>query len=166
MKMKLLKNIIFLSALVGVCMGFKPTISPDQPIFGNIEKEYRLSKPFNFYHQEKDTSKWVAPAEADGLINPIDVNEETLAEGSTIYKINCRSCHGRKGDGTGVEAADLSTPSTDFTIPASVEQSDGSMFWKISEGRNDMLPLKKDLSEEEIWMVINYIKTFSQPSEE
>ncbi|HBH83725.1 MAG: hypothetical protein A2X05_01660 [Bacteroidetes bacterium GWE2_41_25] len=165
-KMKHLKNIVLLSALVGVCLGFISVKSPNQPIFGNIEKEYLLSKSFNFYPQEKDTSKWVAPAEADNLKNPIDVNEKTLTEGSTIYKINCRSCHGRLGDGKGVEAADLSTLSTNFTDPSFVKQSDGSMFWKISHGRNDMKPMNVVLSEKEIWTVINFIKTFSQPSKE
>ncbi len=169
--MKQLKNIILFSALVVVCLGFKPTKSPNQSIFGNIEKEYRLSKSFNFYSQEKDTSKWVAPAEADNLKNPIDVNEETLTEGSNIYKINCRSCHGRKGDGTGVEAADLNSIVTDFTNSDFLKQTDGAIFWKIAEGRimkeknaqgkDDMEAFKDDLEEEEIWLLVNYIKTFS-----
>jgi len=164
--MKHLMNIILLSALVGVCLGFKPAKNPYQSIFGNIEKEDYLSKSFNFYPQEIDTSKWEAPASANSLVNPIPVNEETLAEGALVYKKTCRSCHGRNGDGKGVEAADLSTTTTDFTNPEVFEQSVGSLFWKTSEGRNDMKPLKEELSEEEIWMVINYIITFSQPSEE
>jgi cytochrome c len=166
MKMKHLMNIILLSALVGVCLGFKPAKNPDQSISGNIEKGDYRSKPFNFYLQEKDTSKWEAPASANNLVNPIPVNEETLAEGALVYKKTCRSCHGRNGDGKGVEAADLSTAVTDFTNPEVFEQSDGSLYWKTAEGRNDMLPLKDDLSEEEIWMVISFIKTFAQPSEE
>ena len=113
--MKQLKNIILFSALVVVCLGFKPAKSPNQPIFENIEKEYHLSKSFNYYQQEKDTSKWVAPAEADNLINPVEVNEETQADGKMIYRVNCRSCHGRLGDGQGVEAADLNTKVNDFT---------------------------------------------------
>ena len=164
--MKHLMNIILLSALVGVCLGFKPVKNPNQSIFGNIEKEGRLSRSFNFYPQEIDTSKWEAPASANSLVNPIPVNDETLAEGALVYKKTCRSCHGRNGDGKGVEAADLSTIVTDFTNPEVFEQSAGSLFWKTVEGRNDMKPLKEELSEEEIWMVINYIITFSQPSEE
>ena len=171
MKMKHMKIIILLSALVIVCLGFKPANSNNKHIFGNTEKEYRLSTSFNYYPQEKDTSKWMAPAEADNLINPVEVNEETLAEGKMIYRVNCRSCHGRLGDGQGVEAADLNTKVNDFTISEFLKQTDGAIFWKISEGRimkeknaqgkDDMEAFKDDLEEEEIWLLVNYIKTFS-----
>ncbi len=166
-----MKNIILLSALALVCLGFKPANSNNKLISGNTEKEYRLSTSFNYYPQEKDTSKWMAPAEADNLINPVEVNEETLAEGKMIYRVNCRSCHGRLGDGQGVEAADLNTKVNDFTIPDFLKQTDGSIFWKIAEGRimkeknslgkDDMEAFKDDLEEEEIWLLVNYIKTFS-----
>lgn len=170
--MKHTKNLILLIALVGICMGFKPTEKINQPIFRNIEKEYPLSNSFYSFPQEKDILKWIAPVEADELKNPIEVNDETLSDGSTIYKINCRSCHGRKGDGQGVEAADLSTIVTDFTNSDFLNQSDGAIFWKIAEGRikeeknaqggDDMEAFKDDLDEEEIWLLVNYIKTFSK----
>lgn len=157
MNMKPIKRIMLLLVLVGVCLGFKPMKST----------EYIL---YNHIYQEKDASKWLVPASADSLINPGEIDEETLAEGMLIYKRNCRSCHGRKGNGKGVEAADLSTVVTDFTKPDFLKQSDGAIFWKIAEGRemekkegqkkNDMEGFKKDLDEEEIWLLVNYIKTF------
>ena len=149
--MKQLRTIVLLSVVVIATAGFNA-------------KHTVIS--FDDLIQTVDTSKWEAPASANSLVNPIPVNEETIAEGTLVYKKTCRSCHGRNGDGKGIEAADLSTATTDFTNPEVFEQSDGSLFWKTGEGRNDMLPLKDDISEEEIWMVINYIKTFSQPSEE
>lgn len=170
--MKYTKNLILLLALVGICMGFKPTKKLNQPVFRTIEKEYPPSKSFYSSPQEKDILNWVAPVEADKLKNPIDINDETLADGSTIYKINCRSCHGRKGDGKGVEAADLSSIVTDFTSSDFLNQTDGAIFWKIAEGRikeeknaqgkDDMEGFKDDLEEEEIWLLVNYIKTFSK----
>ncbi len=149
--MKQLKTIMLLSMVLIASAGFKAT---------------HTAISFSELAQSVDTSKWIAPSTADQLVNPIPVTEETLADGALIYKKTCRSCHGRNGDGKGIEAADLSTPVASFTNPEVFEQSDGSLFWKTSEGRNDMLPLKDDLSEEEIWTVINFIKTFSQPSEE
>jgi mono/diheme cytochrome c family protein len=117
-------------------------------------------------YQDADTTKWIAPSSADDLLNPVSADEESIEEGALIYRKHCRSCHGRIGDGTGVQARELSTPTTDFTNPEVFEQSDGSLFWKISEGRNDMEPYKKKILEEDIWYVINYIKTFAQTSEE
>ncbi len=170
--MKHLKSIILHSALVVDCLGFQPARSTNQPNFENTEKKYQLSKSFNYYPQEEDTSKWMAPAEADNLINPVDVNEETLTEGKMIYRVNCRSCHGRLGDGQGVEAADLNTKVNDFTNSDFLRQTDGAIFWKISEGRimknknsqgkDDMEAFKDDLEEEEIWLLVNYVKTFSK----
>ncbi|MCH7658552.1 MAG: cytochrome c [Bacteroidetes bacterium] len=164
--MKQLKAIILLSVAVIAITGFKTKHTVIS--ISVVEETIKTAQPIPFSMQTQiiDTSKWVAPSFADSLVNPIPVNEETIAEGLLIYKKTCRSCHGRKGDGKGVEAADLSTPTTDFTNSVIFEQSDGSLFWKTSEGRNDMDPMKDDLSEEEIWKVINYIKTFSQPSEE
>jgi mono/diheme cytochrome c family protein len=113
-----------------------------------------------------DSSNWIAPASADELINPIEVSEESIAQGSAIYKRNCRSCHGRNGDGQGVEAAELSTPATDFTNPSFIDQTDGSMYWKISEGRNDMEAFKNVIEEDEVWNVVIYIKTLAEVKEE
>ena len=109
----------------------------------------------------RDTSKWVAPDSVNALVNPIEVNEESLAEGKAVFRMHCRSCHGRLGDGKGTGAVDLTTEMPDFTNPEFLNQSDGSMFWKISEGRNDMESYKKKLTEEERWLVVIYIKTFA-----
>ena len=128
----------------------------------------KIPKNINFIKMEKmqqDTVKWVAPASANDLMNPIESNDENIAAGLSLYKKLCRSCHGRNGDGQGVEAEDLETATTDFTNSLFIEQTDGSMFWKISEGRKDMESFKKRLDEEEIWLVILYIKTFSEMSE-
>ena len=112
----------------------------------------------------------VRRGKADGrmfyLINTYETNDENIVKGLPIYKKLCRSCHGRNGDGQGVEAEDLETVTTDFTNSSFVEQTDGSMFWKISEGRDDMESFKERLDEEEIWLVILYIKSFSVVSKE
>ncbi len=112
--------------------------------------------------QEVDTSKWIAPESANELVNPIEADEDYIMEGEMLYKKHCRSCHGKLGDGTGSGAADISTVPTDFTLPDFLEQSDGSMFWKISEGKDDMESYKKKLSEEEVWITVVYIKTFAK----
>ena len=36
---------------------------------------------------------------------------------------------------------------------------DGDFFWKIQEGRGDMPSFNDDLSEEQIWEIINYIRS-------
>lgn len=109
-----------------------------------------------------DTAIWTAPESANVLVNPIEVDEETLEEGAMLYRKHCRSCHGRLGDGKGTGAADITSSPTDFTNPEFHKQSDGSMFWKISEGKDEMEAYKEKLSEEDIWLTVAYIKTFAQ----
>lgn len=109
----------------------------------------------------QDSNKWVAPESADQMVNPLESNEANIEKAQANYKRLCRSCHGKLGDGQGVEAETLETVVTDFTIPSFVEQTDGSIHWKIAEGRNEMESFKDKLSEEEIWQLVLYIKTFS-----
>ncbi len=112
--------------------------------------------------QGQDTTKWIAPDDASKIANPIVSNETTIAEGMNIYRRNCRSCHGKLGDGKGVESEDLTIKPPDFRQASLSEQTDGALFWKINTGRNDMASYSKDLTPEEIWKVTLYIRTFSK----
>lgn len=149
-----LKTSLLISVLLVISLSFMALTKP-----GNNEN-------LKMEQLVPDSTGWVAPASADDLVNPNEVNDEIIAEGLIVYKRNCRSCHGRKGDGHGVEAAELMTPATDFTNVSFLDQSDGSMYWKIVEGRNEMETFKGQLDDDEIWAVVVYIKTFSQPTEE
>ncbi len=108
-----------------------------------------------------DTITWVAPDSANNLVNPTEVDEESLLDGKMVYNKNCRSCHGKLGDGAGSGGKELEPKPTDFTNPDFLNQTDGSMFWKTSEGRDEMKAYKAKLDEEDIWLVVNYIKTFA-----
>ena len=158
--MKNLKSIMLVLVAALVYLSFNSRHEASSSILKRITPNSIYSTPNWKLMQDLDTTEWVAPSSANDMINPIEANEKSIEEGSLVYRRTCRSCHGRNGDGNGVEAANLSTPVPDFSDPAHWEQSDGSLFWKISEGRNDMLPLKDELSEADIWNVINYIKTF------
>ena len=103
---------------------------------------------------------WVAPEEAKKVKNPIKVTNESLRKGKEVYEKKCVSCHGVKGDGKGTMAARLNPKPTNFHEHHQMEMSGGEFFWKITTGRGPMPSYKKELSEEEVWQVINYISTF------
>lgn len=103
--------------------------------------------------------EWIAPATAGTMKNPVASNEQSIAAGKVIYTKSCYDCHGKKGKGDGPKSGDLDKSPKDFTKEIFQKQTDGSIFWKITEGRKPMPTFKKDLSEEQRWQVINYVRT-------
>lgn len=105
------------------------------------------------------TSKWLAPPSASEKRNPLKSDETVIAAGKTTYNKECASCHGKKGKGDGPSAATLDVQVGDMSSAATQNQSDGSLFWKISEGKKPMPGLKKKLTEDQIWQVVVYMRT-------
>lgn len=95
---------------------------------------------------------WKAPAEAKALKNPEKGTAQKSAE------INCASCHGKSGKGNGPAAAALNPKPADWTSARVQSQTDGEIFWKITNGRGAMPPWKH-LPEKERWELVNYIRT-------
>lgn len=105
---------------------------------------------------------FVAPASANDLKNPLKDNAAATAEGKKIYDNNCAVCHGAKGKGDGVAAAGLNKAPADHTSAAVQSQSDGAIFWKITQGNNPMPAYKTIYSETQRWQLVNYIRTLSK----
>ena len=108
---------------------------------------------------------WVAPPEADKIVNPLEVDEYTLEDGKDVYTVNCMSCHGEKGDADTPIAAALDPKPKNYKDPSFLKQSDGAIYWKITTGKGLMVSFKDILSEEEIWSTIVYIKSLAKGSE-
>jgi mono/diheme cytochrome c family protein len=112
-----------------------------------------------FLYQQKE---WKAPASVEAKKNPLTADAATLETGKKIYVSECQSCHGKKGKGDGTSAKDLDIPAGDFTKTTTQSQSDGALYWKVSEGRKPMPSFKKKLNETQIWQSIVYMRTLKQ----
>jgi mono/diheme cytochrome c family protein len=112
--------------------------------------------------------EWVAPVRAAKKKNPVPADEKSMALGKAVYIRECLSCHGSTGKGDGPAAKDLIRKAGDLSSPKMWAQSDGALFWKISEGRTPMPTFEKLIKEEnDRWHVINYIRTLApRPKEE
>ncbi len=98
---------------------------------------------------------WVAPADAKAMKNPV----KGVGNAKKAVETNCVSCHGASGKGDGPAAAALPPPKpANWTAAAVQSQSDGEIFWKMSNGRGAMPPWKH-LPEQERWEIVNYIRT-------
>jgi len=107
----------------------------------------------------QQNQEWNAPSSAVKVSNPFPSNEQSIATGRAVYTKNCYDCHGKKGRGDGPKSGDLPISPRDFTKEVFQKQTDGSMYWKITEGRKPMPSFKKDLTDDQRWQVINYVRT-------
>ena len=109
-------------------------------------------------------SEWVVPAEFKSMANPTDVaDEEGLEIGEELYDKHCKSCHGAEGLGDGPKAKEQKGELGDFSSTEFQAQKDGELFYKTKEGRDDMPGFSKKITdEEEMWFVINYMRTLGE----
>lgn len=109
------------------------------------------------YNQPKP---WVVPDKYAKMANPVKSDAESLKTAKALWAKHCQSCHGKTGKGDGTKAGQLDTPMEDFTTGEVQKQSDGSLFFKTLEGRDEMPSFKKKITdEEEIWSLIHFIRT-------
>lgn len=115
----------------------------------------------SFTLKSNDQNKpWPVPEAAKNKKNPVKADAQTLATGKALWSKHCKSCHGAKGLGDGSKAAQLDTEAGNFSKPETQSQSDGSLFYKTSEGRDDMPAFKKKVpDEDDRWALVNYIRT-------
>jgi mono/diheme cytochrome c family protein len=118
----------------------------------------------NFTARDTATGKpWNVPEAAKAKKNPVATNATSIAAGKVIWDKHCKSCHGAKGLGDGSKAAQLDTEPGNFTTATFQAQSDGAIFYKTQEGRDDMPSFKKKIPDEaDIWSVINYMRTLKK----
>jgi mono/diheme cytochrome c family protein len=106
---------------------------------------------------------WVVPDAFVKKVNPVKPDAESLKDAKELWSKHCQSCHGKSGAGDGSKAAQLETEMADFAKDVVQKQSDGSMFYKIMEGRDEMPTFKKKIPEEsDVWSVVNYIRTLKK----
>jgi cytochrome c oxidase cbb3-type subunit 3 len=101
--------------------------------------------------------------EAAKVKNPVASSPESIAAGKTVYT-KCAPCHGANGQGG---------PGNDL-IPAAPSlvddtwdhgSTDGEIFDSIKNGVApdfNMVPWKDQLKDNDIWNVINYIRSIAQ----
>ena len=110
-----------------------------------------------------------APPEFLNLKNPLQQNKETLAAGKQLYEqsaqpLQCKVCHGVKGNGLGEPGFESNPPARNFTCSKTVKNlSDGQLFWVIKNGSPGTVMMGySDLKDEDIWKLILYIREFAK----
>ena len=116
---------------------------------------------FTIKTQQKEP--WPVPDKYLKMANPVKSNGESISGGKELWVQHCQSCHGKKGLGDGTKAASLKTEAGNFSLAETQNQPDGSLFYKIAEGRKDMPSFKKKIpDQEDTWNLVNLIRTMKK----
>ncbi|MBX2933106.1 MAG: cytochrome c [Ferruginibacter sp.] len=112
-----------------------------------------------------DLFPYTVPNDSNGLINlssqvknPLDpMNGKELEEAGRLFNINCAVCHGEKAEANGPLAPKIGGVKS--IIAASPGFSDGRLFYVMTYGQNNMGSYASQLTKEQRWRIVQYIRT-------
>jgi mono/diheme cytochrome c family protein len=97
---------------------------------------------------------WQPPVPATTKTNPLAGSPELAAGGRKLFQRHCAQCHGPEGQGR-KNAADLQ-------LPVVQRQSDGALWWKITNGNSRRgMPAFSGLPEMQRWQLVLYLRTLT-----
>jgi mono/diheme cytochrome c family protein len=112
-----------------------------------------------FIISSAQTGDWIVSADKKAKLSKYEFTDSIRKHGREIYENNCISCHGHPGLGDGQK---FTPPPPDPTSVKMQQNTDGDMFYKITEGRGQMSSFKDILSPGDIWSAIAYIRSFNK----
>ncbi len=99
---------------------------------------------------------WHPPSEAAGKKNPLAAKPQAAAGGKKLFQRNCVECHGEDGGGI------VKKHAADLHLPMVQRQSDGTLFWKITNGNPDRgMPSFSNIPEAQRWQLVLFLRTLS-----
>ena len=104
------------------------------------------------------------PAGAVHQVNPVKPTAESIAQGKKYYGYDCAMCHGNSGDGKGEVAIDEKLTLSNFSDRETLKnKTDEDLFYVIKNGHGHMPPERIRLSPNELWNLVNYIRSLPNP---
>lgn len=105
---------------------------------------------------------WTAPANYKSMKNPVAMSDASTKAGQLLYVRTCAACHGKTGLGDGPKAKALKTSPTNLSKAEYQNQTDGEHFYKTRAGNGDMPKYEGKMSDDDIWNIVNYMRTFKK----
>ena len=98
--------------------------------------------------------RWQAPVGATARKNPLADKPEAAVGGKKLFLRNCTECHGIEGQGM------VKKHAADLQLLVVQQESDGALFWKITNGNPDRgMPSFSRLPELQRWQLILFLRT-------
>ena len=102
--------------------------------------------------------EWTVPADQKNVANPQEYNLANVKKGKELYLKNCKSCHGDPGKNN---VLPLKPPPVDIASERMQKNTEGEIFYKITNGRGAMPQFKATISDDDRWRIINFIMNFN-----
>jgi mono/diheme cytochrome c family protein len=97
------------------------------------------------------------------LHNPFSGEDAAAQErGAFVYTNYCRMCHGPEGKGNGPLVSRGIPPPASLLAEATVQRKDGELFHVLTYGQRNMPAHDAQLSREDRWKVILYVRSLQQ----
>jgi mono/diheme cytochrome c family protein len=105
--------------------------------------------------------RWHAPTKAATRRNPLPPDPQTTAGGRKLFEVHCAECHQASGSGMAKKH------SADLRQPIVQSQSDGALFWKITNGNPGRgMPSFSRLPEKQRWQLVLFLRTLRAHAEQ
>lgn len=102
---------------------------------------------------------WVAPAKEAARRNPLAGRPELAAGGQKVFNRGCAVCHGDEAHRAATKAHDLGSAAVQA-------QSDGALFWKITNGNaRKGMPSWSSTPEPQRWQLVLYIRSLGKTAD-
>lgn len=131
---------------------FKDGLTDQKPVAGTIAIGASMPYPY------PNTIEGYEKAGLE-LKNPIPLDAITLEQGKQLFTAFCSQCHGKNGAGDGTIVNNQKFPPPPSFQLQLKDLSEGKMFHSITYGKNLMGSHASQLSTEERWKIIHYLKT-------
>jgi mono/diheme cytochrome c family protein len=128
-------------------------ITLQRPVAGTIARGYH---PFHYARGDAEGER--AGRE---LTNPFHADPRTLDKGKALYETYCQVCHGEQGKGDGPIASKIPPPSA-YKSDRVMGFLPGRLFHVITVGSNKMPSYAAQLSPDDRWLIITYIRAVLQ----
>jgi len=98
----------------------------------------------------------------DALVNPLPRTQAVLLQGREAYRVRCLVCHGALGDGVPTLTAAYQAKPANLVSPEFRTAPDGRFYLAIVDGKNAMPTYAADMSEDERWAAIHYVRALQR----
>lgn len=128
-------------------------ITLQHPVAGTIARGYH---PFHYGKSE-------AEAERAGreLTDPFHPSQDVLDKGKALYEIYCLVCHGAQGKGDGPISSKIPPPPS-YKSDRLLGFLPGRIFHVITLGSNKMPSYGAQLSPDDRWLIVTYVRAVLQ----